>query len=402
MTSWRDLVPIEFPDLPILCEHDAVIRPRGLRGQNGRRLPGGLFRPDGTRIDPASPTGGATLPAQLPPELARPDQQRRGTWVYGGILLNHFGHVLVETGARLWAVQKLMDQGVALEGVLFQRKVADGGRARGRLPPTSNAFLSIFAPDLPIVCAETPEIVETLYVPDLGISPTPERFVGTQAQWAYFRDRAARVPGKAGPADIYVSRSAEGARGGFLFEADLEAAMAAAGYLIYHPQRHSIPDQIATYRGARRLVSIDGSALHLAAAALQPDARVAILARREFFAWAIADQLRAAARCSAVVIDARGQTYNFAGALASRKELATVKGWSSSFVLPDFPRLGEGLLAAGFLDRAPAWPAHTSADFARELEAAARLRGEALHPVPEDLLRLQPHHGAHVSIVAGT
>ncbi len=397
MHAWRELLPNSFPELPILCEPNAVVRPRGLRDPAGRRLPSGLFRPDGSAIDPAVAAPAAGSAPQPAPALPLPDSFRPGTWVYGGILLNHFGHVMIETGARLWAVQTLLDRGVTLDGVLFQRKKSVQARGEVRLPPTSDAFLSVFSPDLPVACAEMPEVVKTLYVPDIGISVTPDRFVGTPEQWAFFRDRAARVSQTAAPADIYVSRTGEGARGGLLFEAEIERVMAAAGYRIYHPQHHSIADQIATYRSARRLVSIDGSALHLAAAALQPEARVAVLARREFFAWAIADQLRAAVKCQVTVIDARQSVYNFAGSMASRKELSTVKGWSSSFALPDFKRLGQDLADAGFLDVAADWPAPTAHDIARELERAARLHAETLLPVPDDLLRLQPYFGAHLT-----
>jgi hypothetical protein len=169
---------------------------------------------------------------------------------------------MIETGARLWAVPELLARGVPLDGILFQRKKAAETPGDGQLPITSAAFLSVFSPDIPVAVADSAETVETLYVPEIGISVTPERFVGTREHWTFFRDRAGRVKPHPDPADIYVSRTRDGARGGFLFEADIEAVMAAAGYRIFHPQQHSISVQIATYRSARRLVSIDGSALH--------------------------------------------------------------------------------------------------------------------------------------------
>jgi hypothetical protein len=378
MQPWRDLLPDAFPSPAIEDLPGAVLRPRGQRDAAGQRLPGGVVRADDSAAD---------LPV------------RAGSWLFGGVLLNHFGHVLIETGARLWATDVLAGRGVALDGVLFLRKKATPGRGDGPLPPTSDAVLSVFAPDLPVTCVEVPERVERLFLPEPGITVTPERFVGLPEHWAYFRARAARVPPETPGRDLYVSRSGEGARGGYLFEADIEAALAAEGYRIFHPERHSVADQIAAYRGARRLVSIDGSALHLAAAALGPEARVAILARREFFAWALADQLRRAAGCQVTVIDPRGATYNLAGPMASRRELQTVKGWSSSFVLPDRPRLGEALVAAGFLERRPDWPARGDRDLTEALARASSASGQALLAVPDRLLRLQPHFGAQAAIV---
>ena len=395
MQTWRNLVPTSFRPLQILCEPNALLRPRGLRDDAGRRLPSGMFRPDGSTIDPALPTPGpaAVFRAPHPPT----DGVRRGTWVYGGILLNHFGHVMIETGARLWAVQELLARSVPLDGIIFQRKKAAEVSGDGKLPFTSAAFLSVFSPDVPVAVADRAETIETLYVPETGISVTPERFVGTREHWSFFRDRAGRVEPLPDQQDIYVSRTQDGARGGFLFEADIEAVMAAAGYRIFHPQHHSISDQIATYRSARRLVSIDGSALHLAASALAPNARVAILARREFFAWAIADQLRSAAGCQVSVIDARKAAYNFAGPMASLDQLATVKGWSSSFVLPNFAELGGALVQNGFLDREPAWPTRGPAELDRELQRASRLHKEALLPVPDAMLALQPYFNSQIA-----
>lgn len=395
MQTWRNLVPTSFRPLQVLCEPNALLRPRGLRDSVGRRLPSGMFRPDGSTINPALPAPGPAMDSCIsPPPTGR---FRRGVWVYGGVLLNHFGHVMIETGARLWAIPELLSRSVPLDGILFQRKKATEASSDNKLPFTSAAFLSVFSPDIPIAVADGAETIETLYVPEIGISVTPERFVGTPEHWAFFRDRAARVKAHPDSLDIYVSRSEDGARGGFLFEADLEAVMAAAGYRIFHPQQHSISDQIATYRSARRLVSIDGSALHLAASALASNAHVAILARREFFAWAIADQLRSAAGCQVSVIDARKAVYNFATPMASADQLSTVKGWSSSFVLPNFVELGEALVRNGFLDSKPSWPIRSPADLDHELLNASRLHKEALLPVPDAMLALQPYFNAQIA-----
>ena len=139
------------------------------------------------------------------------------------------------------------------------------------------------------------------------------------------------------------------------------------------------------------------SALHLAATALPPDPRVAILPRREFFSWPIAEQLRLAAACQVSVIDARKAVYNFAGPMASRVQLATVKGWSSSFVLPDFAELGQALVLNGFLDSMPTWPTRNTADLDRELQRASRLHNEALLPVTDAMLALQPYFNAQIA-----
>lgn len=401
MTEWRSLVPTTFPPARTERISGAILRPFGLRDASGVRLAGGVFRADGSPVDlSSSPPTGPMVPGQGT-DIADPVVVRRGAWVFGGIALNHFGHVMVETGARLWAVRQLLDQGVELEGVLFFQKKSTGLTGDQRLPASSAAFLTAFSPDIPVVFTTLPERVETLYVPELGISFTPDRFVGLPEQRRFFRDRAARIAARPGPLDIYVSRTGKGARGGYLFEADIEAAMVAAGYLIYHPQLHPIEAQIATYRAARRLVSIDGSALHLAATALPADARVAILARRQFFAWAIADQIAAFAGCKVSVIEAPRTIYNLAEPMRSLAALRTIKGWSSSYLLADFDRLGLALVQAGFLQTAPRWPCRTADDLAAEIKRAAARHGDRLLAVPDDLLPLEPYHGAHLTRAPG-
>jgi hypothetical protein len=378
------------------------LRPPGLRGPAGERLPSGVFRADGSIVDLNAPPP-ATMPAPNPTTAGFvPERQRPGAWVFGGILLNQFGHVMVETAARLWAVRQLLEQGVALQGVLFFQKKSNGNPEGQRLPATSAAFLAAFSPCVPIVCTSLPEMVDELYVPELGLSHTADKFVGLPEQRQFFRDCAARIePETSGPQNIYVSRTGKGARGGHLFEADIEAAMSAAGYTIYHPQFHSIEDQIATYRGARKLVSIDGSALHLAATALPPAATVCVIARRPFFAWAIADQIEAFAGCKVTVIEAHTEVYNLAEAMKSPAMLQTVKGWSSSFVLTDFDRLGKELLQAGFVDQVLRWPDRSEADVEAALQKAGARSGDTMLRVPAELLRLDPYFGAEKSRVAG-
>jgi hypothetical protein len=97
------------------------------------------------------------------------------------------------------------------------------------------------------------------------------------------------------------------------------------------------------------------------------------------------------------VVDVRKAVYNFASPMASPDQLATVKGWSSSFVLPDFAQLGEALVLNGLVDSNPVWPTRSPAELDHELQRASRLHKEALVPVPDAMLALQPHFKAQVA-----
>ena len=49
---------------------------------------------------------------------------------------------------------------------------------------------------------------------------------------------------------------------------------------MFHPEKHPLEVQIARYRAARKIVALDGSALHLAAYVTEPGTEVAMVLRR--------------------------------------------------------------------------------------------------------------------------
>ncbi|WP_322867838.1 DUF563 domain-containing protein [Aquicoccus sp. G2-2] len=281
----------DHPSLPaarIETLRDALIVPT----QDGRTLPNGVFGPDGTFCDtsrtqlsgprlsdmPKPPGGSATLET-LP-----------GRHLFGGIARQHFGHFLVETIARLWALDQL---GTAPESILF---VPMPGRKPTKLfGKQLAALLKILIGDIPAIPVLEPARVETLLVPSQGVghlswsTGTPEfrHFVRARLENGF-------VPN--GPEKLYISRARLESEDKLVdHEADIEEIMASAGYTIFHPERYSITQQIEHYLAARMLVGADGSAFHLAAHLLQPGTRVALVKRRhrpEVFA-AIAAQIAA-------------------------------------------------------------------------------------------------------------
>lgn len=70
-------------------------------------------------------------------------------------------------------------------------------------------------------------------------------------------------------------------RGKVLGEQFIEDIMARNGYEIYHPQKHTARAQLEKYASASHIVCVDGSALHMAAYAVNSDYRIAMIARRQ-------------------------------------------------------------------------------------------------------------------------
>ena len=199
---------------------------------------------------------------------------RKGTWLWGGLLWMHFGHFLVESTARLWALDALDEP---IEGILFAPKRPRNG---GEVHAFQHEFVKLMGSDVPVVCLDAPTRVERLIVPGQGFG-LGTMIDGTQQ----FRDAIARNFAKdikaKGPKKIYISRSSLPARRGSLIgEAELEAELAKQGYTIFHPQQHDLSTQIATYKAAQQIIAAEGSALHLLAMVADAKQEVAIIVRR--------------------------------------------------------------------------------------------------------------------------
>jgi hypothetical protein len=249
---------------------DATICTMGVEGGSG------VARSDGSFC---ANSRGQQGPKRFTPEptveqLAEPASALAGRHLYGGWLRPHFGHFLLETTCRLWALDQLEGK---VDSVLFVPFRGKGGwRARDRY----QAFLDLLTDGVPVTITGKPVKVEELIVPDPGFGHGA-RVLGSPAFRSFIRGRIADKIAPRGPEKIYISRTRLlDKRGGVFGEDRIEALMAENGYEIYHPQQHTIPEQLAVYRAAREVVSLDGSALHLVAFAAHPGVKVRIIMRR--------------------------------------------------------------------------------------------------------------------------
>lgn len=213
-----------------------------------------------------------------PPRLApgEPVDRLPGRHLFAGHMRGHFGHFLVESTARIWALPALEDR---LDGVIYLPY-------RGAVKPTERAieamapFFARLGLSLPIRTFGTAVEVEELHVPELGFGWL-ERYAGSPAYRRFMRERLGRGIAPEGGEKLYVSRSRlPSQRGGILGETVIEENLARAGFEVFHPEKHPLEVQIARYKAAREIVALDGSALHLAAFFLREGGRVAIVLRR--------------------------------------------------------------------------------------------------------------------------
>ncbi len=199
-----------------------------------------------------------------------------GQHLFAGHLRGHFGHFIVESTARLWAVA---ENGVNPDSILYlpyRGKPSAAKKVRTAMQP----FFDGLGLEVPITIVEGPTRVDTLLLPELGFG-WRARFAGSPQYRHFMRERLSALAEPEGGKDIYISRSRlNPEKGGIAGEAVIEENLARLGYEIFHPQKHNLQTQIARYRAARRIVALDGSALHLAGFVADPSVQVAIILRR--------------------------------------------------------------------------------------------------------------------------
>ena len=242
----------------------ALVQEAGVLDSNGEHCEhGALWR--GAR---------AMTVAPKVPEENIPIERLSGNWLYAGVLWVHFGHFLAESTSRLWAIDKLKSQ---LDGIIFIPKRPAVGE---QLQTMNNTFMELLGCDLPIKVINAPTEVERLHVPGQGFGLGP-MVSGTDEFRSYIHNNFGSNVEPNGPEKLYISRSALSTKkGGIIGEEYLENYLLKEGYEIFHPQKHDMPTQIAHYKAARKIIALDGSALHLFGFVGTKDQHVAMIPRR--------------------------------------------------------------------------------------------------------------------------
>ena len=334
--GWSDSVITLNDAIVVPPTVSKLVQPAGVLHADGRYCAQGAlwrrFRPITTQPD---------MPEAIPETLP-------GRWLWGGVLWVHFGHFLVESSARLWALATL-DRPV--DGILFIPKRPNVGEA---LQGYQQQFMDLFAPGVPFRAAGVPTRVQELVVPGQGFG-LGRITAGTDAFRAAVHDRFARDVAADGPERLYISRSALGlGKGGMLGEERLEDMLEAEGYHIFHPQQHDLPVQIARYKAARQVIAADGSALHLYAMVGRPDQGVAMILRRKSGANnLLADNVAHFCGCAPLVVEALRTEW----VRASRG-----KSDRLSFGELDHSVIARRLGEAGFVRRGLDWPVLSEAE----------------------------------------
>lgn len=302
----------------------------------------GVLTADGDYVEAgATHRAHATLTTRpdMPPDVAA---TLPGRWLWGGLLFDHFGHFLVESSARYW--RWLVDEG-RLDGIVFVPKSVRRGP---ELTGWQRDVLDAWGIDAPVHVARAPVRVERLVVPEQAIC-----ILRNTGGTPLMRDTARRHFGASiapeGPRRLYVSRAGlPAAYGTLLSEPAIEAALMQDGYEVMHPQEHSVPEQIARYKAAERIVFADGSAAHLFAYLARPGQRMAYLPRRDRHHAEPFDHVEGFGGAETHFLPAPSRLW----LPIDRKRFRAI-----SHCAHDLPALGAALEAAGMIETPGAWRA---------------------------------------------
>lgn len=219
-------------------------------------LSGGRFTPD-----PDAPRGPV---ARLP-----------GRWLYAGVGRHHFGHFLLECISRLWALDHAEGP---FDGIIIipmqSRDIA--AVIRRRLGP----LLDILGQGLPVHLVSEPVQVDDLVIPSQGMGHM-HWTGGTPEYRTYMRTHLCAALAPEGPEKLYLSRRRlKNPAQQVPHEKLIERWMSAAGFEVFHPERHPITVQCQRYMAAQQIVGPDGSAFHMAPFVMPLGARVGLIQRR--------------------------------------------------------------------------------------------------------------------------
>ncbi|WP_169053322.1 glycosyltransferase family 61 protein [Falsirhodobacter xinxiangensis] len=361
---------------PFVREVDnALIIPFGTESAGGIARYAGIYDEHGTYVPEGQCFRTSTTPTTLEPKEipAEPEERLNGTWIWGGLLYSHFGHMLLESTGRLWAHDHVEAEG---ELFLLKKKVTWPKR-----------FVKPINPILSHLGAKTAKakgVTRPLRVEKLVIAPqgfgTGDMIAGCPEMRAFVKSNWGKGIEPAGHEKIYISRSRlYSKRGRYIGESFLEALLEKEGYAIFHAQDHSIEEQIAQYKAAKVVISSDSSALHLHACFSAADTKVAIILRRP--GEAINDyltQYRSFSGIAPLVISSlNGAVYQFDGARNSQK--------SEIYTEIDFPSVARELYSANYIEYRSAWQNPPADEIKSEVASISERLGAPIYTVSDDI-----------------
>ena len=216
--------------------------------------------------------GKSVINSTLRTKSALPEHERLcGTWLYGGILFNHFGHFFAESIHRLWAWNQVKKNS---QGVVF---LSPSGASKAWLREYMQDALEFYK-----VPASSIKIVKDIVEVDQLYLPLPGSGIGMkQPSWYRQYLLPSNVVGQSiNSRKVFISRR------NFLFSGKvaglsyLEKMFENRGFEIVFPETLSFHEQLIRLRDARVIVWEESSNIHLLDLLSPIEAKTYLIKRR--------------------------------------------------------------------------------------------------------------------------
>ncbi len=226
----------------------------------------GAFLPDGSPLGHFAHRR-RTLLSHFPVFMP-PFRTMTGSFAYGGIIFDQYGHFITETLARYWYLYRQPDL-----PILWHRF-----NKRQEFSPWQQAILALLGlKQRQHVIVDHPVQVEEIRLADPGFVLFGYAQREQLLSIARYRTNATERIEK-----LWVSRRNIKDHGAVVNDAELEAALSDAGWTIYEPEKQTLQEQLKTFACSHRIAGIAGSAFHTLMLIRDMTAKIRIIPRFPF------------------------------------------------------------------------------------------------------------------------
>lgn len=283
------------------------------------------------------------------PSFAPPKSKLDQPVLFAGLAPEQFGHVILNSLGRLWALEHLPRDTALL---FMPRKKVDPS-----LYPYLRPVVDLLCPNRSIIFhPENTRYVNLYTAPDLFGERHAGRMLPAMRQWL-----KQKLP-PSGPVSkgrrVYFTRSRMGPSvGRFCNEPLLEHLLIADGYEVIAPERLTLAEQIAIMQDAELMLFAESSALHLFGLVQRKGQKAGVILRRRELPKLIVNQL-GDGDAKIVTIDAISEIH-----------WPPIRQDNASVAVLDFDKLRADLVKDGFVRRTAAWRAPYIGETASSLSA---------------------------------
>jgi len=202
-----------------------------------------------------------TAPVRITPAEFRTDSELAEA-CFGGMIVNHFGHFITESIARLWPVVEKQLHELPLLFYYYNRSLGDRtqfNRAIRTILQSTDLENKLWVPERAVR-------IQKLHIPQASWMDTHSANI-LQRQTGLYIGQAVMgqddVPSAFADKDVYLSKSQLPIDyGKVIFEEELEEQLVKEGFEIVHPQQLDFADQCRLFRDSRLVAGPSGSGFH--------------------------------------------------------------------------------------------------------------------------------------------